>query len=67
MANTKMVYGKFSDVTGTECRHVYDVSGNLLGVIRKVSEGYRVYRTTDGKVRTKRLLADAFKTIKRRN
>lgn len=67
MAATKKAYGKFSDVSGSDVRHVYDNSGKLLGIIRKIEGGYRVYRTADGKTRDKRLLADAFKTIRRVN
>jgi len=67
MAQVKAAYGKFSDVSGTDVRHVYDASGRLLGVIRKIKGGYRVYRTADGKTRDKQYLSDAFKTIRRQN
>lgn len=67
MTTAKKAYGKFSDVSGTDVRHVYDNSGKLLGIIRKISTGYRVYRTADGKTRDKQYLSDAFKTIRRVN
>jgi len=64
---TNVVYGKFSDVAGSGVRHCYDASGNLLGVIRKLSDGtYRVYRQ-DGKVRDKPRLQEAFRTVARAN
>lgn len=67
MAN-KIVVGKFSENAGSAVRRVYDASGNLLGTIaKKESGGYRVYRLKDGKVREKRLLEDAFRTIARAN
>lgn len=67
----KVVHGKFSKVSGTGVRHVYDASGNHLGVIMKLDKehggGYKAIRTRDGKSRVKPLLADAFKTIRRSN
>jgi len=67
----KIVHGKFSEVSGTGVRHVYDAFGNHLGVIVKLDKtqggGYKAIRTRDGKSRVKPLLADAFRTIRRAN
>lgn len=68
MATTKQCFGKFSDVSGTDVRHVYTPEGTLLGVIRKLAAGgYRTYRTRDGKSRDKATLQEAFRTIRRAN
>jgi len=67
MKTSNVVYGKFSKVGGTGVRHVYDASGNLLGVIRKKEAGgYRICRL-DGKIREKEKLEEAFKSIRRQN
>lgn len=66
--SNRVVYGKFSENAGSKVRRVYDASGNLLGTITKRDDGgYRVVRVRDGKVREKRYLEDAFKTIRRAN
>lgn len=62
------VHGKFSDLAGTGCRRVYTEEGTLLGIIRRLEDKtYRVYRQADGKIRDKKSLAEAFKTIRRQN
>lgn len=64
---SKNVYGKFSDVAGSRVRRVYDEKGNILGIITKTDRGtYRIVRM-DGKVREKRYLDEAFKSISRAN
>lgn len=66
MKTAKVLYGKFSQESGNTVRHVYDASGNLVGLIRKLEGGgYRVYRQKDGKSRDKDTLEQAFKTIRR--
>lgn len=68
MKTANVVKGKFSEVSGNVVRHVYDSSGNLLGLIRKLEAGgYRIYRVTDNKTRDKDTLSEAFKTIRRAN
>lgn len=67
MNTVKQCYGKFSEVSGNGCRHVYTPEGRLLGVITKMEQGgYRVLRM-DGKTRQKATLAEAFKSIRRQN
>ena len=65
---TKQVVSHYSEISGTDVRHVYDASGKtLLGTIFKIGRGkYRVLRI-DGKSRVKDSLADAFKTVRRAN
>jgi hypothetical protein len=68
MKTSSGVYGKYSDVAGTRVRRVFDSRGVILGTITKTDDGqYRVFRITDGKIRVKKYLDEAFKTIKRRN
>lgn len=68
MANVnKVVRGSFSPVNGSRVRRVFNEAGILLGTITKVQDGYRVYRITDGKIRVKPYLKEAFKTIRRAN
>lgn len=71
MTKSNVVHGKFSELSGSGCRHVYDQQGNHLGVIVKLTKeqggGYKAIRTKDGKSRVKPLLADAFRTIRRQN
>lgn len=64
----KQVVSHYSDVSGSNVRHVYDENGKtLLGTIFKMGRGkYRVQRM-DGKIRFKDTLADAFKTVRRAN
>lgn len=66
MAIQKAV-GHFSEAAGNTVRRVYTPEGTLLGVIRKLSKGYKIYRVTDGKERIKPTLAEAFKSIRRSN
>lgn len=67
MAQTDSVRGEFSPVSGNSTRRVYDVNtGAFKGLIIKRSEGYLVQRL-DGKVRVKKTLAAAFKSIARNN
>ena len=68
MANSQ-VRGSFSPINGSKVRRVFSETGILLGTITKMDDnsGYRVYRITDGKMRVKAYLKDAFKTIKRAN
>lgn len=67
MAN--QVRGSFSPINGSKVRRVFNDNGILLGTITKMDDnsGYRVYRITDGKMRVKAYLKDAFKTIRRAN
>ena len=71
MAQSNVVKGRFSELSGSGVRHVYDQQGNHLGVIVKLDKehggGYKAIRTRDGKSRIKPFLKDAFKTIKRSN
>lgn len=68
MSEATKVKSHFSDVSGSDVRHVYDADGkSLLGIIFKEGRGkYRVQRI-DGKVRHKATLNDAFKTVRRSN
>lgn len=63
------IKSSFSPVSGSRVRRVFDDHGIFLGTITKLesSKGYRVFRLKDGKLRTKRYLSEAFKTIKRQN
>lgn len=62
----KIVKGEFSKKSGSDVRIVRDAQGAILGTIHKVDGGYRVVRK-DGKVREKRYLKEAFKTVARAN
>lgn len=66
---TTQIKSSFSPVTGSKVRRVFNDSGMFLGTITKLdsNKGYSVFRLKDGKRRTKRYLADAFKTIRREN
>mgnify|MGYP006951076344 CR=1 FL=1 len=68
MSEATKVSSHFSDVSGSNVRHVFDEDGkSLLGIIFKEGRGkYRVQRI-DGKIRTKETLQDAFKTVRRSN
>lgn len=59
----------FSPINPGKVRRVFNDSGMFLGTITKLDsgEGYSVFRLKDGKRRTKKYLADAFKTIRREN
>jgi hypothetical protein len=63
------VRGSFSPINGSRVRRVFNDSGMFLGTITKLDDnsGYRVFRLKDGKLRTKKYLADAFKSIRREN
>lgn len=64
------IKSSFSPIAGSRVRRVYDDNnGSFLGTITKLdnSQGYRVFRLKDGKLRTKRYLSEAFKSIKRQN
>lgn len=63
----KVVKGSFSPVNGSKVRRVIDGSGQIIGTITKVDDGYRVFRFKDSKVKHKKLLADAFKACARAN
>ena len=67
---TTQIKSSFSPINGSKVRRVFnDETGMFLGTITKLenSQGYSVFRLKDGKRRTKRLLSDAFKTIRREN
>lgn len=68
MNSKNKVVSHFSDVSGTDVRHVYSEDGSqMLGMIMKVGRGkYRVYRM-DGKTRDKDSLTEAFRTVRRKN
>lgn len=59
----------FSPINGSKVHRVFNDSGMFLGTITKLDDnsGYRVFRLKDGKLRTKKYLADAFKSIRREN
>lgn len=61
--------GEFSKQNGSKVRIMRDENGQLLGTITKLDggEGYRIFRMKDQKIRTKKLLADAYKSIARSN
>jgi len=63
------IKSSFSPINGSKVRRVFSDEGMLLGTITKMDDnsGYRVFRLKDGKLRTKKLLADAFKSIRREN
>lgn len=68
MKTSNGVRGKFSDVAGSRVRRVFDSHGVILGTITKTDDGqYRVFRISDGKIRVKKHLEQAFRTIKRAN
>lgn len=69
MANQAQIKSSFSPINGSKVRRVFNDSGMFLGTITKLddSSGYRVFRLKDGKLRTKKYLADAFKSIRREN
>lgn len=62
-----IVKGQFSTVAGSGTRRMYDENGKFLGLIVKTDEGYRVQRFADGKVRHKKTLKEAYKSIGRAN
>lgn len=65
--NTK---GHFSPINGSKVRRVFNEdTGMFLGTITKLDDGsgYRIFRLKDGKMRTKRYLVDAFKSLRREN
>lgn len=66
---TTQIKSTFSPINPGKVRRVFNDSGMFLGTITKLdsNKGYSVFRLKDGKRRTKRLLADAFKTIRREN
>lgn len=66
MSEATKVQSHFSNVSGSEVRHVYSEDGkSLLGVIYKEGKGkYRIHRM-DGKIRHKDTLQASFKTIRR--
>ncbi len=69
MAATQ-IKSSFSPINGSKVRRVFnDDTGMFLGTITKLenSQGYSVFRLKDGKRRVKKLLSDAFKTIRREN
>ncbi len=65
----KSVKGTFSAINGSTVRIMYSDDGAILGTITKLSDGcgYRVQRFHDGKVRIKKLLSDAYKSVRRKN
>lgn len=70
MTTINQARGSFSPINGSKVRRVFnDDTGMFLGTITKLdrNQGYRVFRLKDGKIRTKKLLSDAFKTIRREN
>lgn len=65
--NTK---GHFSPINGSKVRRVFNEdTGMFLGTITKLDDGsgYRIFRLKDSKMRTKKYLADAFKSLRREN
>lgn len=64
----KVISGNFSKTSGSSLREMKDSNGNFLGYIQKLENGlgYKVIRK-DGKIRVKRLLEDAYRTIARAN
>jgi hypothetical protein len=69
MAASTQAKGSFSPINGSKVRRVFNEHEMFLGTITKLDDGsgYRVFRLKDGKIRTKRYLADAFKSIRRDN
>lgn len=67
MAKSTAIKGEFSTVTGSNTRRMYDASGNFIGLIIKVQNGYQIRRFPDGKVRVKPTLREAFQSIARSN
>lgn len=63
------IKSSFSPINGSKVRRVFSDEGMFLGTITKMDDnsGYRVFRLKDGKLRTKRYLSDAFKSIRRQN
>lgn len=64
----KAAKGSFSAVSGSAVRIVYTEDGKILGTVKKLDDkqGYRVTRT-DGKIRVKPTLAQAYRSIRRSN
>lgn len=68
MTTQTQVKGEFSPVSGHNTRRCYNVkTGNFIGLIIKVKQGYEVRRFPDGKVRVKKTLREAFQSISRSN
>jgi hypothetical protein len=67
MSKSTAIKGEFSSVTGSTTRRMFDASGNFIGLIIKVKEGYQIRRFPDGKVRVKATLREAFQSIARSN
>lgn len=63
----KVITGKFSKESGSKVRDMFDSDGNFLGLVTKLDGGgYRVLRT-DGKVRDRDTLKEAYRTVARAN
>lgn len=64
----KVIKGSFSEKNGSTVRIIRDQAGAVLGTITKLESGnYRVWRLKDSKIRVKRLLSDAMKSVARSN
>ena len=48
MSKSTAIKGEFSSVTGSTTRRMFDASGNFIGLIIKVKEGYQIRRFPDG-------------------
>jgi len=65
---SKVAVGNFSPVNGSKVRRMWNEQGEFLGTITKLDQGgYKVFRAADGKTRIKKLMADAYKSIRRVN
>lgn len=65
---SKKIVSHFSETAGSKIRRIYDAEEKqFLGLVKKLEKGgYQIIRR-DGKVREKRFLSDALKTVARAN